>query len=104
MPCSAIVGGRLREDAAVHVEADDVDGCPAAEFGGKAVVGAGDSPGAAAEINAERTVSWSRGFDRVDPVGDAPDAALEVGGLAGKEPEEDLRCAAFDPHERPPRS
>ena len=76
----------------------------AAEFGREAVVRAGESQGAMAEQCSAHGVLVERRAARVDPVGDAPDAALEVGGLAGEEPEEDLRCAAFDPHGRPPRS
>ena len=37
--------------------------------------------------------------DRVEPVRNPPDASVEVRRLPGQHPEEDLRGAAFDPHE-----
>ena len=46
-------------------------------------------------------VEWNR--HRVKPAHDSPDAAFEIGGLAGKQPEEDLRGAAFDSHDLLPR-
>ena len=96
---------RLDENAAIHVESDDLDGRAGPQFSqsvrrrcscgvhGRA---RGDQRGADA-------VLVERGRDRVDPVGDAPDAALEISRLAGKQAEEDLRGPAFDPHDRPPR-
>ena len=41
-------------------------------------------------------VEWNR--YRVEPAHDLPDAAFEIGGLAGKQAEEDLRGSAFDSH------
>ena len=39
-----------------------------------------------------------RNRHRVEPASDSPDAAFKIGGLTGKQAEEDLRGAALDSH------
>ena len=77
---------RLREQV-VGEAAVGVRGCPG-------IGGAGDLAADDVVVDGDEA--------GIGPVGDLPDAALEVGGLVGEEAEERLREAARDGHRRRP--
>jgi hypothetical protein len=88
---SPLLGERFDENAAVHVQLDDLDARSSSEIPLEAVVVPRRRPrGDCAEQGTADRFLVKRHGHRVDPVGHPPDPTFQVCGLAGEESEENL--------------